>query len=206
MRLRLGVQERLNDLLKLRVLRWIGFALCRCHMTEPHLLDDDHFRAFGAIIHQFARHEALMVGVMSKLLGADIVLFSMAASELPYRGKRDTLLALIKEKPLPKDQIEKISGYLGELHKWNKLRNAIAHFVWKPGERSDSIKPMGLSVRGGATTYTGIEPDERDYTKAELISIGNQLIDLRSRFFKYLQSTGLLPTLDEIINAVDDRP
>jgi hypothetical protein len=206
MRLRLRVQERLHDLLKLRVLRRISLALCRCHMTEPHLLDDDHFRAFGAIIHVFARHETLMVGAISKLLGADIVLFSMVAAELPYRGKRDTLLALIKEKPLPDDQIEKLSGYLGELHKWNKLRNAIAHSVWKPGGRPGSIKPMGLSVRGGETTYTGIEPDERDYTKAELISIGNQLISLRLRFFKYLQSIALLPTMEDIAAAVDDRP
>jgi hypothetical protein len=175
-------------------------------MPEPHLLDDDHFRAFGAIIHCFARHEALMVGAISKLTGADVVLLSMVTAELPYRGKRDTLLALIKEKPLPKEQIERISGYLGELHKWNQLRNAIAHYVWKRGDRPGSVKPMGLSVRGGEAAYRGIEPSDRDYTKQELISIGNQLIDLRRRFFTYLRSVNLLPTLDEIITAVDDRP
>jgi hypothetical protein len=177
-----------------------------CHMPEPHLLDDDHFRAFGAIIHTFARHEALMVGAMAKLLGADIALFSMTTAELPYRAKRDTLLALVKERPLPNEQIEKISGYLCELHKWNQLRNAIAHYVWKPGDRPGSVKPMGLSVRGGEASYKGIEPGDRDYTKQELISIGNQLIQLRLRFFTYLRSIDLLPTLDEIITAVDDRP
>jgi hypothetical protein len=176
-------------------------------MTEPHLLDDDHFRAFGAIIHTFARCEALMVGATSTLIGADLVFFSMVSAELPYRGKRDILLALINERRIPPDQIEKVTGYLGELHKWNKLRNAIAHSTWTPGERPDSIKPLSLSVRGGKATYTGIDPEEdREYTKRELINIGNQLIDLHRRFFTYLQSIDLLPTKDEILAAVDDSP
>jgi len=91
------------------------------------VLDDEHFRAFGAIIHSFARHEALMVGIMATIMDADVFYVSMITSELPYRGKRETLLAMIKQKPLSENQIEKIGGYLGQLHKYNQLRNAIAH-------------------------------------------------------------------------------
>lgn len=174
-------------------------------MTEPHLLDDDHFRAFGAIIHAFARHEALMVGAISKLVGANVVQITMVTAELPYRGKRDTLLALMKANSLPDDQIEKLSGYLGELHRSNPLRNAIAHSVWREGDRPGSIKPLGLSVRGGEASFLGIEAEDRDYTKKELISIANQLMDLRTRVFTYLQSIGLLPTVEDILGAVDDQ-
>jgi hypothetical protein len=157
------------------------------------LLQDEHFRAFGAIMHTFARHESLMVGVISVLMNADIPFVSMITAELPYRGKVDTLKAMMKVKLLPAAQIEKINGYLGELKKWNALRNAIAHSTWKEGDRPGSVKPFGLSVRGGDATFTGLEEEERDYTAEELINIANQLINLRDRFRRYLKSVDLLP-------------
>lgn len=159
----------------------------------PPLLGDEHFRAFGAIIHQFARHEAIMVGVMCKLMDVDIVYGSMITAELPYRGKRDTLSAMIRAKDIPTDQIEKLNGYLGQLHKWNRLRNAIAHHTWKEGKRHGSIKPFGLSVRDGETNYIGLNEDEKDYTVRELINIANQLITLRRNLVQYLKRVDLLP-------------
>lgn len=163
--------------------------------TTP--LTEDHFRAFGFIVHLFARHEAIMVGVLSKLIDADVVHTAMITAELPYRGKRETLLAMIKEKPLPPEQIEKISGYLGQLHQWNPLRNSIAHSQWKRGKRPGSVMPFGVSIRGGEADYIGFN-DERDYTIDELISIANQLVGLRTRFSDYLRSIGLLPRSEDI--------
>jgi hypothetical protein len=176
-------------------------------MSKPkYVLDDEHFRAFGGIINIFARHEHLMVGVMAKLLGASIFYVSMITSELPYRGKRDTLLAMIKARGLSKTQIEKISGFLGQLHKYNKLRNAIAHSSWKEGSRPESVKPFGMSVRSGDTTVVGMDDEEPDYTAEELINIANELITLRDRFHRYLMSEKLLPdALEETIDLLNSR-
>jgi hypothetical protein len=160
--------------------------------TSP-VLRDEHFRAFGAIVHLFARHETLMVGVMSKLMNADIAEFHMIAAELPYRGKRDALLAMIKSKLLPPEQIERITWFLGELHKRNGLRNAIAHSAWKHGARDNAVKPLSLSVRGEKVTIKGTDEDELDYTDQELVNIAIDLDTNYNRFRDYLFSIDLLP-------------
>jgi hypothetical protein len=175
--------------------RRIGF---RCHMSEaagppPPILYDEHFRAFGGIINAFARHEMLMVGAMSKLLNTDSAELQMITAELPYRGKRDALLAMIKVKQLPPDQIERIAWFLGELHKYNGLRNAIAHSSWTEGARPNSVKPFSLSVRGGEVILRGVNQDERDYTEQELIDIARELFRNQERFRDYLFSVNLLP-------------
>jgi hypothetical protein len=159
--------------------------------TAP-VLRDEHFRAFGYIVHLFARHETLMVGIMSKLMKADKGELHMIAAELPYRGKRDALLAMIKSKPLPAEQIERIAWFLGELHKRNGLRNAIAHSAWKHGVRDNAVKPLSLSVRGGLT-IKGTDEDELDYTDEELVNIAIELETNHNRFRDYLFSVDLLP-------------
>jgi hypothetical protein len=54
---------------------------------------------------------------------------------------------------------------------YNGLRNAIAHSAWKEGARPNSVKPLGLSVRGGEVTLRGVEKGERACTDQELIDI-----------------------------------
>jgi hypothetical protein len=163
------------------------------------VLRDEHFRAFGAIVHLFARHETLMVGIMSKLMKADIGELHMIAAELPYRGKRDALLAMIKSKPFPAEQIERIAWFLGELHKRNGLRNAIAHSAWKHGVRDNAIKPLSLSVRGERLTIKGTDEDELDYTDEELVNIAIELDTNYYRFRDYLFSVDLLPRDSEYV-------
>ena len=54
------------------------------------LLRDEHFRAFGTGIQQFARPESIMVGMMCQLLKLDVVHAGMMAADISYRGKRAT--------------------------------------------------------------------------------------------------------------------
>ena len=74
---------------------------------KPSALTPDHFAAFGAIIHHFARHEYLMQCLMGTLVGVPIVPISILTVELGYRARYDALLSLMKAKPLPKQQLEK---------------------------------------------------------------------------------------------------
>jgi hypothetical protein len=118
----------------------------------------------------------------------------MMTAELPYRGKRETLLALIKVLDIPPHKVERIAWYLGELHKWNKLRNHIAHSIWKGGSRARSIKPLSLSIRGGTVSSTGLDADERDYTDEELVNIAKEMVKLHERFRDYLLDARLIPS------------
>ncbi len=76
---------------------------------------------------------------------------------------------------------------------FRRLRNSIAHSLWKEGTRPRSIKPFGLSVRGGTLTAIGYDQDERDYTDEELVDIANELTSLHTQFQEYLYSVDLLP-------------
>jgi hypothetical protein len=153
----------------------------------------DHLHAFGAIVHLFARLEAVMVGTLRALTKIDVFDALMLAAELPYRGKRDTLLAMIKDKGLPHDQTEKISGYLANFHQHNFLRNCIAHSDWVAGDRPGAIRPIYVSVRDQELTIMGLDPGDRDYTAKELLSIAKQLATIQQSFQKYLRSVGLDP-------------
>jgi hypothetical protein len=154
---------------------------------------DEHLLGFGAIVHMFARHERLMVGIMSRLMNAHPYQVAQITAELPYRGKRETLTAMIKQTKIDAKHVERVCWFLGELHKHNHLRNAIAHSMWKRGGREGAIKPFGLSIRGGRTTYQGMDDDERDYIASELIAVANELVRNFNAFRGYLVSNDLLP-------------
>ena len=53
-------------------------------VRHSHLLTDEHYRAFGAIIHQFAAFERLVEICIAASLGADIGITVVAISQLSY--------------------------------------------------------------------------------------------------------------------------
>jgi hypothetical protein len=173
-------------------------------MGKPYVLTPDHFMAFGSIIQNFARHEYLMQTLMSAIIEAPVTPISMLTVELSYRARREALLSLMKAKPLPKKQIERIETFLSSLHKRNALRNAIAHNVWKEGKRSGTVRPLGLSVRGGAVAFKGMADDEEEYTVDKLIKIANELGRLHDKFSAYLEKEGLLVFISEKIDTKSD--
>jgi hypothetical protein len=128
----------------------------------------------------------LDAGIMSALVDVPLVQVSIMTVELAYRARRETLLSLMKAKPLPKRQLERIGTFLSVLDKRNGLRNAIAHQVWKSGKRSGSIRPVGISVRGGEVTFKGLLEGEDDYTADKLRRIANELARSYDKFVAYL--------------------
>jgi hypothetical protein len=116
----------------------------------------------------------------------------MLTVELSYRSRRETLLSLIRAKPLPKRQIERIESYLAALHTQNGLRNAIAHQEWKKGARSATVRPFGLSIRGGKVSVKGMSENEQEYTEDDLIVIANELAANYDKFLAFLEKERLL--------------
>jgi hypothetical protein len=159
---------------------------------KPSVLTPDYFAAFGAIIHHFARHEYLMQCIVSAIIDVPIVPVSILTVELGYRARRETLLSLMRSKPLPKAQLQRIETFLAILDKRNALRNAIAHQAWKQGTRPGSVRPIGISVRGGEARFKGLAKSEDEYTADKLRRIANELGRSYDRFVAYLDREGLL--------------
>jgi hypothetical protein len=137
--------------------------------TSP--VASEHMLGFGAIIHLFARHERLMIGVMGRLMNAHPYQVAQITAELPYRGKRETLIAMIKQATIDPKHVERVCWFLGELHKHSHLRNSIAHSAWKAGGREGAIKPLAMSIRGGQTAFKGMDDAETDYTASDLLAV-----------------------------------
>jgi hypothetical protein len=159
---------------------------------EPYPVSPNYYTAFGSIVQQFARHEYLMQGIISAVIGVNVADVSMLTVELSYRARREALLSVIRAKPLPRPQLERIESFLAELHRHSGLRNAIAHNIWKEGRRPGSIRPLGLSVRGGKVSFKGIADNEPDYTVSQLFKIANDLTTLHDKFSAYLSGENLL--------------
>jgi hypothetical protein len=139
--------------------------------------------------------------VMSTVVEAPITPVSMLTVELSYRAKRETLLSLIRAKPLLKRQVERIESYLAALHRRNGLRNAIAHQEWKEGARGGTVRPFGLSIRGGTVSVKGMSENEQEYTEDELIAIANELALNYDKFLAFLEKEKLLRYIPRKIEA-----
>ena len=127
------------------------------------------------------------------LLRAPLSNVSLLMTGLGYSGKRDAVLSLLRDVPLPEEHIERIRWFLGELHKHNQLRNHIAHSIWRTGSRPDSIKPVGANARGGLARFLGESADEKDWLSDELVVIADELGDNYDHFVEFLHSVGLMP-------------
>lgn len=150
--------------------------------------------AFGAIVQWFARHEFLMQGAIAGALGISAAHAAMATSLLSHTQKHDTLKSLLKfESASANRHAERIAWYLGETKKYLRLRNDIAHSVWKVGARPGSIRPMYATARGGDGKFVGHADDERDYIVQDLAQIADELSDRYDQFEHFLRSNGLLP-------------
>ena len=123
---------------------------------------------------------------------------------LSYTGKKDALTSLLKSpNRLNEKETERLRWLLGEIHKYNQLRNNIAHHDWTKGLRPDSIKPMHIVVRGGAGKYVGLGEDDRDYTKIELCEIADELNDLYRHFVQFIDESGLAREVERKIDVIN---
>ena len=170
---------------------------------EHYPVSPGQFAAFGAIIQWFACHELLMQMTMAGIMKSDLNAVLALTSGHGYAGKRDAFQSLLRVAHVPPEiDIEKLRGFVGEIHKHSSLRNKIAHCTWTPGTRPNSIKPTEMMVRGGKAEFVGVDDDDTDYTEAELIQIANELTQLHHRFHAYLDETGLLAAIAEKIEPI----
>jgi hypothetical protein len=170
-------------------------------MRHSHLLTDEHYRAFGAIIHQFAAFERLVEICIAACLGASIPITAIAISQLSYSAKSDALKSiLIIEKNKLFAHRQRLISIVDRFNQYAPLRNTIAHQYWLKGARPNSIKPLTVSSRGGRVKIRGLEEDERDYLTDELFEIGDRLNGIRRELMQCTVDIGVGPTREEVMS------
>jgi hypothetical protein len=174
-------------------------------MTENnYAVDASYALPFGAIISAFARFERLIEVVAAHAMGTDIGAATIALSGLGYGPKCEAAIALIGVYPPHQDPTlaEEIKALISKFNERSPLRNHIAHRIWKHGNRPNTIKPFGLSVRGKLKGY-GMSDDDIDYSVDELIDIADELVDQYDNARAFLDSKGIIPIIARNTDATN---
>lgn len=129
------------------------------------LLTVEHFARFGSIINSFARLEYLVQVTMAAVAGVPDLKIIILTKALSYGQKRDTLYSYLELYKMENQAHESaIKAFLDRAHRYNPLRNNIAHALWREGIRPSAIRAGYLDVRRGKGKIVGYEDDEKDYT------------------------------------------
>jgi len=148
--------------------------------------------SFGSIILTFAKFELGMIATLSIISGIDDHKLMVIMRGLQYTSKRDTLYSYMELFDVNVTIKEHTTLFFDEVNKYSGLRNHIAHSIWIPGKRSDSITPQSINIRGGKGRLVNDDDDKnyRDYTSVELIDIQNKLSLMHNSYVIWLQSLG----------------
>ena len=163
-----------------------------------------HLQLFGAIVQWFARYELLMQDVMATVAGSDAAAVMLLTRRLDFAAKRRALLDLLRHRPVPLDQFDRIRGHLIIPDNLTPLRNYIAHSAWKPGASATGVQPnwilrippsvkpsLGDSAASGF--YVEDNEDRIEYTLNDLDQIVENLAENYALFLAYLREVDLIP-------------
>ncbi len=114
------------------------------------------------------------------------------------------MLDLLRHRPVPLDQFDRIRGYLVIPDNLTPLRNDIAHSAWKPGLAPTGIQPNWIlrvppSVKpsrgdpASPESYVEDNEDRIEYTLDDLSQIVESLAENYVLFQAYLREVGLVP-------------
>jgi hypothetical protein len=167
---------------------------------KPYPLTDAHFRAFGAIMHLFARFERLVeINIHQISGGRALGITALVISGLSYSAKVDALRSLLSFSIIGGNENigAEMENLIREFDNHSLLRNGIAHHTWVFGDREGAVKPVSVSARGGKSKFRGIVSGERDYKLVELLSIERDLFSIIVRLRDLMLAAGAIPSMAE---------
>lgn len=165
---------------------------------EPNILSDAAYTAFGNIVHSFARFEVAMVTTLAYVSKIELHKLWVISQALSYSARRDTLYSYMEIYKTDDGLKREIKAYLDPVEAYVGLRNHIAHSLWAPGVRPNSIRPMTIKTRGGKGIIKGIVDDgsEVDYTDGDLIAISNSIATLHNNYVRFSDAKGMLAYME----------
>jgi hypothetical protein len=159
-------------------------------MAEASHLTRDHFHAFGHIVSTYAKVEQGFKFIIAKIIGVPRHVAVILCEPYTSHDLRNVVRSIQAAHDLPCGMAERITGLAKQFENFGPLRNAISHNLWREGVRSNSIKPMGLSIRSGKPKYKGVDDAERDWTLPELEGEALGLNALHATQLKVLDDLG----------------
>ncbi len=171
--------------------------------ATPDCLTTRHLQLFGTIVQWFARYELLMQDVMATVAGCDAAAIMVLTRRLDFAGKRQVLLDLLRHRPVPLDQFDRVRGYLVIPDNLTPLRNNIVHSAWRPGSSATGVQPnwiLGIPpsvkpLRGDPAmpgSYVEDDDDRTEFTLDDLGQIVDSLAENYGMFLSYLQEVDLV--------------
>lgn len=161
-----------------------------------------HFKAFGALIHNYASVETGFKIVLSGILNAPLRLMLIMSEPYSSLNLRQVVKAVAKEHDWPDNQLETLMQIIGDVKPIAPLRNHIAHCRWTEGTRADTIKPRRIDIREERARYYGNDEEERDWTASEIEAEAQKLIDINLRLIQFLSDTGLKEVIERNISDI----
>jgi hypothetical protein len=163
-----------------------------------------HLELFGTIVQWFARYELLLQGIMAAVAGTDPAAVMLLTRRLDFAEKRRVLLDLLRHRPIPMDQFDRIRGFLFIPDSLTPLCDNITHSSWKPGASASGVQPNWVlrippSVRpshGDPQTlgaYVEDNQDRMEYTLEDLATVVENLKGNYDLFLAYVHDVKLMP-------------
>jgi hypothetical protein len=167
-------------------------------------LSERHLTLFGAIVHCYARYELLMQRIMAQAIGADGSAVILLTRTMTFVEKRQALLALLRHRSVPLDQIDAIRDSLKLPSRMRVLCDDIRHSDWTAGVSKDSIqpawifnvsktiKPLHRTADTSTDDFFEDDDDRAEYTLDELALIAQRLAENYAAFDNFLREVHLI--------------
>jgi hypothetical protein len=167
-------------------------------------LTERHLTLFGAVVHSCARYELLMQRIMARVIGADGSAVILLTRTMTFTQKRDALLALLRHRRVPLDQIDAIRDYLKLPSRMRTLCDDIRHSDWTAGAATDSIQPAWIFNRSktikalhrtadtNSEDFREDDDDRTEYALDELKVIAESLAENYGAFHDFVTETHLI--------------
>ena len=110
-------------------------------------LVERHFTLFGAIVHAFALYEALVLDLVAEATGSDASAMMLATRKLDFADKRAALIDLLRHRPMPKDQYDRICDFLAVPKMYQALRDDIIHSTWTRAKAPQFVQPTWIFMQ-----------------------------------------------------------
>lgn len=152
------------------------------------VLSDDHLRAFGLIIAQWASLEALLGVALREICHLESEGGILVTTGMDYRVVTGMLQTAVRRR-FPKEDADFFDKLMVKLGKLKDARDIIAHKRWEPGEKPGFIAPIGLKTLGTLKILTGEVNLDGLTQVAEKILMGGRML------LSFFQERGLLQNL-----------
>ena len=148
-------------------------------MVPP--LEDEDFRAIGAVTVNFAALEGLLKFFVWAFIGPDQRTGQIVTTEYSFRKLRAVALGLVKHRVRDAAMVDKCSLLLTRIGSLEERRNQITHSSWsknKTEKKLVRLKPKLHPSKGWDLTTEWLTVDEVNLVADQLGEAGAELMDL----------------------------